>query len=78
MTTTKVEGDETIIVGGSFEELTIGSALITVHDDEATYLSISGPTADVTEGSNAILHRHAVEDRGRRRHSGVGRNGRDG
>ena len=49
----EVEGDETIIVGGSFEELTIGSALITVHDDEATYLSISGPASEATEGSNA-------------------------
>ena len=49
----KVEGDETIIVGGSFEALTIGSALITVHDDEATYLSISGPASEVLEGSNA-------------------------
>ena len=47
-----IEGDETIIVGGSFEELIIGSALITVHDDEATYLSISGPTSEATEGSD--------------------------
>ena len=47
------EGDETIIVGGSSGSLTIASALITVHDNEATYLSISGPAADVQEGANA-------------------------
>ena len=48
----ETEGDETIIVGGSYGELVIRSAVITIHDDEATYLSITGP-ADVTEGSNA-------------------------
>ena len=37
-----VEGDETIVVGGSYEELIIKSAVITIHDDEATYLSITG------------------------------------
>ena len=47
------EGDETIIVGGSSGSLTIASALITVHDNEATYLSIAGPAADVQEGANA-------------------------
>ena len=50
---TETEGDETIIVGGSYEDLVIRSAVITIHDDETTYLSITGPTADVTEGSNA-------------------------
>ena len=49
------EGDETIIVGGSFEDLTIGSALITISDNESTYLSIAGPAADVQEGSNATF-----------------------
>ena len=50
---TDVEGDETIIVGGTFEALIIDSALITIHDNEAAYLSISGPSDDVDEGSNA-------------------------
>ncbi len=49
------EGDETIIVGGSYESLTIKSAVITINDDEATYLSISGPTANVNEDSNATF-----------------------
>ena len=47
------EGDETIIVGGSPATLKIASALITINDDDSTYLSISGPTADVQEGANA-------------------------
>ena len=47
------EGDETIIVGGTSGDLAIDSALITVHDDDSAYLSIAGPTAEVTEGSNA-------------------------
>ena len=47
-----IEGDETIIIGGASGDLVIRSAVITVHDDDATYLSITGP-ADVTEGSNA-------------------------
>ena len=50
---TDIEGDETIIVGGSFGTLIIGSALITVHDNEAAYLSIGGPSGDVAEGSSA-------------------------
>ena len=51
---TVVEGDETIIVDGSSGDLTIGSALITIHDDDATYLSIAGPTtAEVSEGGSA-------------------------
>ena len=52
-----IEGDETIIVGGSYAGLglVIGSALITVHDHDATYLSITGPTADVAEGSSATF-----------------------
>ena len=50
---TENEGDETIIVGGSSGELVIKSAVITIHDDEATYLSITGPTAEVAEGSSA-------------------------
>ena len=48
-----IEGDETIIVGGSVEDLTVRSAVITIDDDESTYLSITGPTAEVQEGSNA-------------------------
>ena len=47
------EGDETILVGGSFEALTVGSALITISDNESTYLSIAGPAADVQEGAGA-------------------------
>ena len=47
-----VEGDETIIVGGKSGSLDIASALITVHDDDSTYLSITGPT-NVSEGANA-------------------------
>ena len=50
---TEVEGDETIIVGGSSGQLVIQSAVITIHDDESTYLSITGPAADVAEGSSA-------------------------
>ena len=73
-----IEGDETIIVGGSFEALTIGSALITVHDDEATYLSISGPASEVTEGNDASFTVTLSKDVDADRHSGVGRNGRDG
>ena len=49
------EGDETIVVGGSFETLVIGSALITISDDDSAYLSIAGPSAEVAEGSNATL-----------------------
>ena len=52
---TETEGDETIIVGGSSDKLDIKSAVITIHDDEATYLSITGPTAEVAEGSNAVF-----------------------
>ena len=52
---TETEGDETIIVGGSYEDLVIRSAVITIHDDEATYLSITGPAAEVAEGSNATF-----------------------
>ena len=52
---TETEGDETIIVGGSSGDLIIQSAVITIHDDEATYLSITGPTSDVAEGSSAIF-----------------------
>ena len=51
----ETEGDETIIVGGSYEDLVIRSAVITIHDDEATYLSITGPAAEVAEGSNATF-----------------------
>ena len=47
------EGDETIVVGGTSGELDIGPALITISDDESTYLSITGPAADVEEGSSA-------------------------
>ena len=48
-----IEGDETIIVGGNLGSLDIGSALITINDDDSTYLSISGPTSEVQEGGNA-------------------------
>ena len=50
-----IEGDETIIVGGSSGSLVISSAVITIHDDEATYLSIAGPSGEVSEGSNATF-----------------------
>ena len=50
-----VEGDETITVGGSFTGLEVGSANITVNDNDATYLSISGPSDAVDEGSNATF-----------------------
>ena len=46
------EGDETIIVGGSFTGFTIASDTITIHDDEAAYLSIAGP-GTVNEGEDA-------------------------
>ena len=49
------EGDETIIVGGTSGDLEISSALITVHDDDSTYLSITGPTEAVEEGTNATF-----------------------
>ena len=47
------EGDETIIVGGTFQALIIDSSVIVIKDDDSTYLSIAGPTADVLEGANA-------------------------
>ena len=50
---TEVEGDETITVGGNSGNLGIKSADITIHDDEATYLSITGPAAAVNEGASA-------------------------
>ena len=50
-----IEGDETIIVGGTSGDLDIRFAVITIDDDEATYLSIAGPTAEVAEGSNATF-----------------------
>ena len=49
------EGDETIIVAGRFAGLAIGSDVITINDDDSPYLSISGPSADVAEGSNATF-----------------------
>ena len=49
------EGDETIIVGGSYESLTIKSAVITINDDESTYLSITGPASNVSEDSDATF-----------------------
>ena len=52
---TETEGDETIIVGGSSGDLVIHSATITINDAEATYLSITGPTAEVSEGSSATF-----------------------
>ena len=49
------EGDETIIVSGSSGSLDISSALITIVDDDSTYLSIAGPSAEVSEGENATF-----------------------
>ncbi len=48
-----VEGDETITVGGSASGFTVSGATITLSDDDATELSISGPSGNVAEGSNA-------------------------
>ena len=60
------EGDETIIVGGRSGELRITSTVIVINDDEATYLSIAGPAADVQEGANAsftvTLSRNVAEE----------------
>ena len=50
-----VEGDETIIVGGNSGDLVIQSAVITINDDEATYLSITGPDSNVAEGDSATF-----------------------
>ena len=50
-----VEGDETIIVGGNSGDLVIQSAVITINDDEATYLSITGPDSNVVEGDSATF-----------------------
>ena len=49
------EGDETIEVGGTSGDLNIGSALITVVDDDSPYLSISGPSDPVAEGGSATF-----------------------
>ena len=54
-----VEGDETIVVGGNSSGLRIDSDTINVRDGESPnfgdspYLSITGPSAIVAEGSNA-------------------------
>ena len=74
----KVEGDETIIVGGSFGDLDIGSAVITVIDDDSPYLSITGPSAAVVEGAAATFTVTLSKDRDRRCHGGMDRDGRDG
>ena len=52
-TDTVVEGDETIVVSGSASGFTVAAATITLEDDDTAELSISGPTGNVAEGSNA-------------------------
>ena len=62
-----VEGDETIVVGGTVTGVTglaVSSATITITDDDTATLSITGPTAAVTEGANAaftVTLSHAVD-----------------
>ena len=50
-----VEGDETITVGGRAATAAVSSADITITDNDTATLSLSGPSGDVTEGSNAAF-----------------------
>ena len=48
-----VEGDETITVSGSADDVSVSPAEITITDNDTATLSVSGPSGEVTEGSNA-------------------------
>jgi len=50
-----VEGDETIVVDGAVAGFTVSSATITLEDDDTATLSITGPAAEVIEGSDATF-----------------------
>ena len=50
-----VEHTETIIVGGVSTGIAVSSAEITLTDNDTATLSISGPSGEVTEGSNAVF-----------------------
>ena len=50
-----VEHTETITVGGSSTGIAVSSAEITLTDNDTATLSISGPSGEVTEGSNAVF-----------------------
>ena len=48
-----VEGDETITVSGSAGDDPVSPAEITITDNDTATLSVSGPSGEITEGSNA-------------------------
>ena len=48
-----VEGDETITVSGAASSIVASSTDITITDNDTATLSVSGPSGEVTEGSNA-------------------------
>ena len=50
-----VEDDETITVSGRAQGFTVTSADITIQDNDTATLSVSGPSGEVTEGSNAVF-----------------------
>ena len=58
-----VEGAETIVVEGTATELTVSSDTITLEDDDAATLSVSGPSSAVSEGDDAsftVTLSHAI------------------
>ena len=50
---TIVEGDETIVVSGSASGFVIFPDTLTITDNDTATVGITGPTAEVAEGSNA-------------------------
>ena len=50
-----VEGSERIIVSGYADNIGVSSADITITDNDSATLSISGPSGEVAEGSNAVF-----------------------
>ena len=52
---TVVEGDESIEVTGSFKRFTVSPDTITLTDNDAATVGISGPSAEVAEGESAAF-----------------------
>ena len=50
-----MEGDESIEVTGSFKRFTVSPDTITLTDNDAATVGISGPSAEVAEGENAAF-----------------------
>ena len=50
-----VEGDESITVSGSASGIDASSVNITIEDNDAATLSISGPSGEVTEGNSTVF-----------------------